>query len=72
MLNIDYIPDRDDIIWIDFNPQSVKKQMGYRPALVISDQIKSLDWKMRKAEFIEKLNTEKVVEVISKILILIK
>ncbi len=106
MLNIEYIPERGDIIWLNFNPQSGREQMGRRPALVISpksynrkvglvlvcpitsqvkgypfeveltdmttkgviisDQIKSLDWRIRNAEFIEKLKLEKVAEVISK------
>jgi mRNA interferase MazF len=106
MLNSDYIPERGDIIWLNFNPQSGREQMGRRLALVISpqsyngkvglvlvcpitsqikgypfeveltnsitkgvvisDQIKSLDWRMRNAEFIERLKLEKVVEVISK------
>jgi len=31
-----YIPDRGDIIWIDFNPQSGHEQAKRRPALVLS------------------------------------
>ncbi len=33
-----YIPDREDIIKFDFNPQKGREQAGYRPALVISPQ----------------------------------
>lgn len=88
-----YLPDRGDVVWIDFNPQAGHEQAGRRPALVLSparynskvgllllcpvttqikgypfeanipsglrvtgtilsDQVKSLDWKARKAEFI--------------------
>ena len=83
-----YIPDRGDIVWLDFSPQRGREQVGIRPALVISpkaynqrselmlacpitskikgypfevrvkageidgvilaDQVKSLDWKIRK------------------------
>jgi len=31
-----YIPDRGDIVWIKFNPQTGHEQAGRRPALVIS------------------------------------
>ena len=108
-----YSPERGDIIWINFNPQAGKEQMGRRPAFVvspkeynslvglvivcpitckiknypfevkldnklltkgviISDQIKSLDWKVREAEFIEKCSQLIVDEVLEKIALLIK
>ncbi|MCP5452596.1 MAG: endoribonuclease MazF [Spirochaetaceae bacterium] len=31
-----YIPDRKDIVWLDFNPQLGHEQRGRRPALVVS------------------------------------
>jgi mRNA interferase MazF len=31
-----YIPDRGDIVWLDFDPQSGHEQSGHRPAFVIS------------------------------------
>ncbi|MEC4991296.1 MAG: endoribonuclease MazF [Oscillatoria sp. PMC 1068.18] len=31
-----YIPQRGDIIWLNFSPQSGREQAGRRPALVIS------------------------------------
>lgn len=31
-----YIPDRGDLIWIDFTPQQGHEQAGRRPAVVIS------------------------------------
>ncbi len=31
-----YIPDRGDIIWIDFDPQAGREQSWRRPALVLS------------------------------------
>lgn len=86
-----YVPDRGDVVWLQFNPQAGHEQAGRRPALVISprayngqvglallcpitsrikgypfevvfppgskvdgavlaDQVKSLDWRARKAE----------------------
>jgi mRNA interferase MazF len=36
MVRKDYIPDRGDIVWLDFNPQSGHEQKGIRPAIVIS------------------------------------
>lgn len=32
-----YVPKQGDIIYLDFNPQSGREQMGRRPALVISN-----------------------------------
>ncbi|NQT96267.1 MAG: endoribonuclease MazF [Candidatus Marinimicrobia bacterium] len=31
-----YIPDRGDIVWLNFTPQSGHEQIGKRPALVLS------------------------------------
>ncbi len=33
-----YSPERGDIVWLNFNPQSGLEQAGRRPALVISPQ----------------------------------
>jgi mRNA interferase MazF len=102
-----YIPDRGDIVWLDFDPQAGHEQSGLRPAFVISpiaynqrsnlallcpitskikgwkfevlltdtqtkgvilaDQIKSLDWQVRRIDFIEKASVNIVDEVIGKI-----
>jgi len=107
-----YIPDRGDIVWLDFNPQLGHEQRGRRPALtlsfkeynekiglglfcpitskvkgypfevevvgkkingcVLSDQIKSLDWTERNLEFIEKIEDNKLEDVINTILVIIK
>lgn len=104
MVNATYIPDRGDLIRLDFNPQSGHEQWGKSPALVISpkeyiqrtglclvfpitskikgypfevvisspevhgvilaDQIKNLDWKMRNARFIRKADEVAVEETI--------
>lgn len=105
-----YIPDKGDLIWLEFHPQAGHEQAGLRPALVLSplsynatvglalmcpitskikgypfevrlqvpgkskiagvvlsDQIKSLDWRIRKAKFIAKAPGEIVAEVLAKI-----
>jgi mRNA interferase MazF len=30
------VPDRGDLVWLDFDPQSGREQAGHRPALVLS------------------------------------
>lgn len=37
-----YIPDRGDLIWLSFNPQSGHEQAGRRPTLVISPKAYNL------------------------------
>jgi mRNA interferase MazF len=111
MVNNSYIPDRGDIVWLNFNPQTGSEQKGKRLAIVISpkdynwkvnlglfcpitsqekqypfevkiknakingvvlsDQIKSLDWTKRNIEYIIKATEEELNEVIEKINILI-
>ena len=111
MVTKSYIPDRGDIVWLNFDPQSGHEQKGKRPAIVISpkeynekvglglfcpmtskiknypfevkiesekisgvilsDQIKSLDWKTREIEFIFKETSEKIEEIVNKINVLI-
>ena len=111
MVNKKYIPERGDIIWLNFNPQIGHEQKGKRPAIVISpkeynektglglfcpitsktkdypfevkienkkiigvvlsDQIKSFDWKAREIEFIIKETSEKIDEIINKIGVLL-
>ena len=34
-----YIPDRGDIVWLNFTPQTGHEQRGKRPALVLSPKI---------------------------------
>ena len=31
-----YVPERDDVVWLDFDPQVGHEQGGRRPALVLS------------------------------------
>jgi mRNA interferase MazF len=34
-----YVPERGDIIWIEFDPQSGREQAGLRPALTLSPKL---------------------------------
>ena len=34
-----YIPDRGDIVWLNFTPQAGHEQRGKRPAIVLSPKI---------------------------------
>lgn len=33
-----YVPDRGDVIWLNFSPQAGHEQAGVRPALVLSPE----------------------------------
>lgn len=112
MVSKEYIPERGDLVWLDFNPQRGHEQRGRRPALVISyraynekiglgifcpitskvkgypfevaislrkikgailsDQVKSLDWKERNIEFIERIDEKDLEDVVEKIEAIIK
>ena len=102
-----YVPERGDVVWINFNPQAGHEQAGKRPAVVLSpatyngkvglallcpitnkikgypfevsipdkldvsgvilsDQLRSLDWRARNATFICKLPDDVIKEVIDK------
>ncbi|MBI5313953.1 MAG: endoribonuclease MazF [Methylocystis sp.] len=89
IIEMPYVPERGDIVWLSFDPQAGHEQKGHRPALVLSpkayngktglmlccpmttrikgypfevaladakpsaalaDQVKSLDWRARKAK----------------------
>ena len=103
-----YVPDRGDIVWLQFNPQAGHEQAGPRPALVLSlasynrlsglmlccpmtsqkkgypfevvvtdstnrqsvvlaDQVKSLDWQVRKAVKKGTAPSDVVAETLSKL-----
>lgn len=103
-----YVPDRGDIVWLEFMPQAGREQAGHRPALVISpriynqkvglalfcpitsrvkgysfevefspggkmtgavlsDQIKSLDWRARKAKRLGRAPQDVMTAVLAKI-----
>lgn len=101
--NKTYIPDRGDVVWINFNPQVGCEQAGKRLAVilspkeynqktnlalmcpitsqiknypfeiiikeknvkgvVISDQVRSLDWKIRRVSFIQKISLSIIKEI---------
>ena len=103
-----YVPDRGDIVWLQFDPQAGHEQAGHRPALVLSpasynrrsglmlccpmtsqrkgypfevviemdtdresvvlaDQVKSLDWKVRKAVKKGTASINVIAETLSKL-----
>lgn len=102
-----YVPERGDIVWLEFSPQAGHEQAGRRPAAVISpkpynakvglflacpvttqqkgypfevaipsdlpiagailaDQLKSLDWRARKASYICSLPAPALDELLAK------
>lgn len=108
-----YIPERGDIVLLQFNPQSGKEQSGRRPALVLSpkqynqkvglalfcpitkhekgypfevrlpkdtktkgvvlsDHLKSLDWKARNVQWLERLPKNSLESVFQKLLTLLQ
>jgi mRNA interferase MazF len=36
MVDIAWVPDRGDLVWLTFDPQAGREQAGRRPALVLS------------------------------------
>mgnify|MGYP002173108126 CR=1 FL=1 len=36
MVNQTYVPQRGDVVWLNFTPQAGHKQAGRRPAVVVS------------------------------------
>lgn len=107
-----YVPQRGDLVWLEFDPQAGHEQRGRRPALVIShgrynekvglalvcpvtskpkdyafeipiekqtirgsilaDQVKSLDWNARNAEFIERVDDTELNAVVERVEALIR
>ena len=108
----EFIPDRGDLIWLTFNPQTGHEQAGRRPAIVLSpkgyndktslslvcpitsqvkgypfeisipqgvpiqgvilsDQIRSLDWRSRQAEWASSLPEETILKVLDRLKILL-
>jgi len=108
-----YVPDRGDLVWLEFTPQAGSEQRGRRPALVLSpnsyngkvglalfcpvtskikgypfevqlpdgsavggvvlsDQLKSLDWRLRKVKFIERASSDVMAMVTARVLTLLE
>lgn len=107
-----YVPQRGDLIWLNFDPRTGHEQSGQRPAIVLSpgkynsktglllacpitskvkgypfevalqgkkiegvvlsDQVRTLDWKSRRARLIEKVPEETFTAVQEKLLVLLQ
>jgi len=108
-----YVPNRGDLVWLEFTPQAGSEQRGRRPALVLSpksyngkfglalfcpvtskikeypfevklpdgsavcgvvlsDQLKSLDWRSRKVKFIERTSSDVMAMVTARVLTLLE
>ena len=106
-----YIPDRGDLVWIDFDPQAGHEQAKRRPALVLSpalynrgglclvcpitskskkypyevpvmvggkpgvilsDQIRSFDWRARQAKRIGKTDDDTLAHALQKSITLLR
>jgi mRNA interferase MazF len=37
-----YVPDRGDVVWLEFDPQAGHEQAGHRPAVVLSPRAYNL------------------------------
>ncbi len=107
-----YVPERGDIVWLQFDPQAGHEQAGRRPAFVVSpraynrkvglalfcpvtsrvkgypfevplsaaskvrgailsDQLKSLDWRARRAARFDRASDDVVAEVTARIVVLV-
>lgn len=103
-----YVPDRGNVVWINFSPQAGHEQAGRRPAIVLSprsynkpsglalfcpitnraksypfevrlpetapvngvvlvDQVRNLDWHVRRAEFIGELDLETLADILARL-----
>ena len=108
-----YIPQRGDVVWLNFTPQTGHEQAGRRPAIVISpatyngkvglalfcpvtnrvkgypfevpvpdglpvtgvvlaDQVKNLDWRERRAEYLCTLPHSVFMDVLQKLATLVQ
>jgi mRNA interferase MazF len=106
------IPDRGDVVWLDFTPQAGHEQAGRRPGVVLSpvaynrkvglalvcpittqvkgypfevaipdgrvvggvilaDQVKSIDWRARRAKVVDKLDPPTVAKTLSLLRVLL-
>ena len=106
------VPDRGDVVWLDFNPQTGHEQAGRRPGVVLSpraynakvglalvcpitsqvkgypfevaipegrrasgvilaDQVKSVDWRARRAKVVDRLGADVVAKTLSLLRVLL-
>lgn len=73
-MKADFVPDAGDFVWLTFDPQAGHEQGGRRPALgssatgvILADQLKSVDWKARHAEFLGRCTSEALEELRAKL-----
>jgi mRNA interferase MazF len=107
-----FVPERGDLVWLQFTPQRGHEQSGRRPALILSpraynrkvglalacpvtgqvkgypfevllpdglaargailcDQVKSVDWRARKARRLDRVSPEVMSAVTARILALV-
>jgi mRNA-degrading endonuclease toxin of MazEF toxin-antitoxin module len=61
-------------LWLEFTPQAGSEQCGEVPegyaisGVVLSDQLKSLDWRLRQVKFIEPASSDVRAMVTSRVL----
>ena len=106
------VPDRGDVVWLDFTPQAGHEQAGRRPGVVLSpaaynrkvglalvcpittqakgypfevaipaeravagvvlaDQVKSIDWRARRAKIVDRLDAPTVARTLALLHVLI-
>ena len=39
MVKSNYVPEKGDLVWLDFDPQAGHEQKGRRPAICVSQKI---------------------------------
>lgn len=73
-----YTPKRGDIIRLNFDPSTGHEQQGTRPALVLTEavvlcnQVRTVDWQARRAQLIEAAPAELVADVLARVATLIE
>ena len=111
-MTADYLPERGDVVWLDFQLQAGHERTGRRPAVVLSprsyngkvglallcpittrlkgypfevavpadcgvtgvvlsDHVKNLDWRARRAEFICRLPAASIADVLGRVAVLV-
>jgi mRNA interferase MazF len=61
----EYVPRKGDFIALTFDPQSGHEQRGRRPGFVMVEQVKSVDFRARKAKHIEQAPRQVLEESLS-------
>ena len=61
---VNYIPKRGDFIRLNFDPQAGHEQSEKVTGIIMTDQLRSLDYRARKAIFISMCPEELLQEVL--------